>query len=68
MAWGLAYPVFQIAACWTQIQENFENGDCPWINGPGYLYVVVDVLVDTAILLLPIPTVSPLIFDPRHLV
>ncbi|RJE27525.1 hypothetical protein PHISCL_00111 [Aspergillus sclerotialis] len=66
IAWDLAFPIFQIAACWTQIQENFENEDCPWISGPGYLYVVVDVLVDTAILLLPMPTVFTMLVPWRR--
>lgn len=57
-AWGLAYVIFQLVACWTQIRENFNNGDCPWIYGPGYVYVAVDVFVDTAILIIPMALVS----------
>lgn len=55
---GFAYCLFQLIACWEQIRENFHNGGCPYIVGPGLVYGVVDVAVDTAIFIIPMPLVS----------
>lgn len=41
-----------------QIWKNFHNGECPYIIGPGLAYVVVDVVVDTAIFVIPMPLVN----------
>lgn len=57
-AWGLTYAIFQLVVCWTPMLENFLNGGCPFIVGPGYAYVVVDVFVDTTIIIIPMALVS----------